>query len=84
MTVMTDSNINKLLRLGNYAINPDDNSDFKNQWQLKEKSGDSFCSCHKSSLNTSSDRKKLAFENVDVVRLPSSGHQEHLLKMDAE
>ena len=28
--------------------------------------------------------KKLAFENVNVVRLPSSGHQEHLLKMYAE
>lgn len=84
MTVLTDSNISKLLRLGNCAINTDDNSDFKNQRQLKEKSGDIFCSCHKSSLNKSSDRKKQAFENVDVVRLPSGGQQEHLLKMDAE
>lgn len=36
MTAMSDSN-NKVLTLGNYAINTDDNSDFKSQRQLKKK-----------------------------------------------
>lgn len=59
MTAMSDSN-NKVLTLGNYAINTDDNSDFKSQRQLKKKkkANDSFCSCLKSSLNKSSDYKK--------------------------